>query len=79
MSDQKPEYKLSLEDTRLSKRWVSWFLFVVILALFLIVPMASLVSDDAADALRGSPLPSDNSWSLAIAIPRTEIQQWNAI
>ncbi len=63
MSDQKPDYKLSLEDTRLSKRWVSWVLFVAILALFLIVPMASLVSDEAADALRGSPLPSDNSWS----------------
>jgi len=62
VSDQKPNYKLSLEDTRLSKRLISWVLFVVILALFLIVPIASLVSDDAAKALRESPLPSDNSW-----------------
>lgn len=62
MSGKKPNYKLSLEDTGLSKRWVSWVLFIAILALFLILPVASLVSDDAADALRDSPLPSDNAW-----------------
>ena len=62
MSDIKPDYKLSLEDTRLSKRWVSWVLFIGILALFLIVPLASLTSDDAATTLRNSPLPSDNAW-----------------
>ncbi|MFT4634529.1 MAG: hypothetical protein ACI854_001871 [Arenicella sp.] len=63
MSDKKPNYKLSLEDTRLSKRLVSWVLFIVILVLFLIVPIASLMSEDASKALRDSPLPSDNSWS----------------
>jgi len=63
VSDEKPDYKLSLEDTRLSKRLVSWVLFIAILALFLIVPLASLVSDDAATALRNSPLPSDNAWT----------------
>ena len=63
MSDKKPNYKLSLEDTRLSKRLFSWVLFIVILVLFLIVPIASLMSEDASKALRDSPLPSDNSWS----------------
>jgi hypothetical protein len=63
VSDKKPNYKLSLEDTRLSKRLVSWVLFIVILVLFLIVPIASLMSEDASKALRDSPLPSDNSWS----------------
>jgi len=63
VSDDKPDYKLSLEDTHLSKRWVSWVLFVGILVLFLIVPLASLVSEDAAEKLRSSPLPSDNAWT----------------
>ena len=62
MSDDKAKYKLSLEDSRLSKRLLSWVLFSVILAMFLIVPLASLVSDDASDVLRKSPLPSDNAW-----------------
>ncbi len=63
MSDQKNNYKVSLEDTRLSKRFLSWILFVVVLALFLLLPLASLVSDDASEALRNSPLPSDNAWT----------------
>ena len=62
MSNEEPDYKLSLDDTRLSKRLASWVLFVVILALFLVIPLASLMSDDTASMLRNSPLPSDNSW-----------------
>lgn len=37
-------------------------LFIGILALFLIVPIMSLMSDDTAKILRASPLPSDNAW-----------------
>lgn len=62
MSDDKKQYKLSLDDSRFSKRAWSWGLFLGILALFLIVPLMSLVSDDAAKVLRNSPLPSDNAW-----------------
>ena len=62
MSDEKSNYKLSLDDTRLSKRVISWALFIGVLVLFLIVPLLSLTNDEAADALRDSPLPSDNAW-----------------
>ncbi|MDG1906443.1 MAG: cytochrome c3 family protein [Arenicella sp.] len=60
--NEQEKHKLSLDDTGLSKRKWSWVLFVLVLALFLIVPMLSLISDDAAKVLRNSPLPSDNAW-----------------
>ncbi len=64
MNEQKQEkYKLSLDDAGFSKRLWSWLLFVIVLALFLIVPMLSLISDDTAKLLRDSPLPSDNVWT----------------
>lgn len=60
--NKQKKFKLSLEDTGLSKRIPSWVLFVAILALFLLIPLASLLNKDTATALRNSPLPSDNSW-----------------
>lgn len=57
------QHKLSLDDTRLSKRKLSWLLFLGILLAFLIIPLLSLTNDSTRDALRDSPLPSDNSWS----------------
>lgn len=77
MSNEKPDYKLSLEDTRLSKRLLSWCLFVVILALFLIIPLMSLLSDDAAEKLRNSPLPSDNAWITGHLSKAHQIPQLN--
>jgi predicted CXXCH cytochrome family protein len=62
VSNDKPDYKLSLDDTRLNKRFWSWLFFIVVLALFLIVPILSLTNDDTAKVLRNSPLPSDNTW-----------------
>ncbi|MEO0369483.1 MAG: cytochrome c3 family protein [Pseudomonadota bacterium] len=78
MSDQTQKRKLSLEDTKLSKRIWSWIFFVGILMLFLIVPLVSLINEDTADVLRDSPLPSDNSWSsghLSVAHQIPELNQ----
>ena len=61
-NSNKFENKLSLEQTGLSKRWPSWLLAGIILLLFLVIPLISLTSNSWSDLLRGSPLPSDNSW-----------------
>ena len=59
---QPRKHRLSLEDTRLSKRWPSWLLFGLVLLAFLIVPLLSLINSETASMLRSSPLPSDNAW-----------------
>ncbi len=71
------EYKVSLEQTSLSKRWPSWLLFMGILALFLIIPLMSLTSKDLATTLRNSPLPSDNSWISGDLSPPHQIPDLN--
>ncbi|NNC99268.1 MAG: hypothetical protein HKN85_03710 [Gammaproteobacteria bacterium] len=77
MSEEKPQYKMSLDETRLSKRWPSWLLFAGILLLFLIVPILSLVNHDLASALRQSPLPSDNAWISGKLSPGHQIPDLN--
>ena len=71
------EYKVSLEQTNLSKRWPSWLLFVGILSLFLIIPLVSLTNKDLASTLRNSPLPSDNSWISGELSPPHQIPDLN--
>ncbi len=71
------DHKVSLEQTRLSKRWPSWLLFVGILSLFLIIPLLSLGDKDLAKTLRNSPLPSDNSWISGDLSPPHQIPDLN--
>ncbi len=80
MADKKDsnlDYKVSLEQTGLSKRWPSWLLFVGILGLFLIIPLLSLSNSDLAKTLRNSPLPSDNSWISGELSPPHQIPDLN--
>ncbi len=71
------DFKVSLEQTKLSKRWPSWLLFVGVLSLFLILPLLSLGDKDLASALRNSPLPSDNSWISGELSPPHQIPDLN--
>jgi hypothetical protein len=56
------EYPTSLEQTRLSKRQLSWLGFVLVLALFLGLPMAAFHDQDAARAIEEYNLPDDDLW-----------------
>jgi hypothetical protein len=52
----------ALSQTRLAKRFGSWVLFVGILLLFLVLPMAAHYSPGFDDMLSATPLPSREAW-----------------
>lgn len=53
---------IGLENTRLSKRGLSWALFLTIFAVFLVAPVAGFVIEDLRTPLRATGVLSDHSW-----------------
>lgn len=54
---------LELDDSAFNIRRMSWLLAVTVLALFLVIPAASLFDSRVASTLRQAPLPDDGLWS----------------
>lgn len=55
-------FRQSLEQSRLSKRQLSWGLSLLVLVLFLVIPAIGLFDSDVAAELRELPLPDDGLW-----------------
>ena len=54
---------IGLERTKLSKRGLSWALFVVIFAVFFLAPLSGFLVEDLRAPLRSTSILSDASWS----------------
>ncbi|MEE3109745.1 MAG: hypothetical protein VX323_06850, partial [Pseudomonadota bacterium] len=57
------QFKQTLELGGLARRGPSWAFVGLILGLFLILPGTALISEDAAELTRATPLPDDSLWS----------------
>ena len=55
-------FRQDLGQTALSKRGVSWALFLVIIVAFLAIPSIGLFDRDIGIALRNAPVPDDGLW-----------------
>lgn len=66
LSDQEATFgagfRQSLDQSRLSKRQLSWGLSLLVLALFLVIPAIGLFDSDVAAELRQLPVPDDGLW-----------------
>lgn len=57
------QFRQTLELGGLARRGPSWAFVGLILALFLVLPGTALISQDAAELTRATPLPDDSLWS----------------
>jgi hypothetical protein len=59
----------TLAETRLSRRWPSWALFLSILALALVLPLGAHYSTAWSETLVATPLPSRDAWQAGELAP----------